>query len=485
MKNVFSVNYSQDPGSPDLFGELQIAGTESLLTLKSKHMIRRVKMGDSILLSSIEGRKITLVNCHENTYGIKKQSISEEFFYAEYFPHYALFGENWLDCDEDLVSSVQFSTTDLHAIFNDFDAFGQVSLDKSSMTTILRGCNHPRDITLGDNPVIFYYSGRSEVIRVATEFGEVLISHKPSGAIKGVVGFELSNSIEVSIAFNTPCKFNDSMDRIYWLAVFLSVLSGRRQGIEDIRLKAKNSWFDVNQSFKWELLSGGVGDKPSLPDIPLNAIDRPEEFSKVLAGWISRVDEWKISRSQYITCLGKTNTYSGDRLVAAANMFDVLPQSAVPLTTIIPDDIEKAKSECLKIFKQLPESIDRSSILSALGRLGKPSLPKKVQYRVNIVKSKVDRFFPELDLVCSTAIKSRNFYVHGSANDINTDVLDELLPFLTNALEFVFAASDLIELGWDAVLWATNSREFGHSFSRFKSDYKDNLQYMKRNLIER
>jgi len=45
------------------------------------------------------------------------------------------------------------------------------------------------------------------------------------------------------------------------------------------------------------------------------------------------------------------------------------------------------------------------------------------------------------------------------------------MHFLTDTLEFVFAASDLIEAGWDPAQWNAEPKGWGHSFARFRAGY--------------
>ena len=73
--------------------------------------------------------------------------------------------------------------------------------------------------------------------------------------------------------------------------------------------------------------------------------------------------------------------------------------------------------------------------------------------------------------VASVAVKCRNYFVHGSAGDIDFREVEPLVPFLTDALEFIFAASDFIQGGWDAQRWNAESHGWGHSFARFRSEY--------------
>ena len=115
--------------------------------------------------------------------------------------------------------------------------------------------------------------------------------------------------------------------------------------------------------------------------------------------------------------------------------------------------------------------VDRDSVLGAFGRMGQPSLPKKVAHRATIVESQLGAKFPDLAFAAGIAVKLRNYFVHGSLDGLEYEKIEPFLPFLTETLEFVFAASDLIDSGWNAQHWLTKSRGSGHSFSRFLTRY--------------
>jgi len=170
-------------------------------------------------------------------------------------------------------------------------------------------------------------------------------------------------------------------------------------------------------------------------------------------------------------CMRKANKYSPERLVAAANMFDILPTEALPSAFDLPDELAATRDECSARFRMHPAGVDRNSALSALGRLGKPSLPKKVAHRVAIIDSQLGELFPELQFVTSIAVRCRNFFVHGSSTDFDYQKIEPFVPFLTDALEFVFAASDFIDAGWDAKRREASLDGTGHSFARFRAGY--------------
>jgi hypothetical protein len=227
----------------------------------------------------------------------------------------------------------------------------------------------------------------------------------------------------------------------------------------------------IHQSYRWKSGGGGKTFKPHPADVPLDPINHKTEFCAVMTDWIDRHKGWRVARVRYHECLRKANKYGPERLVAAANMFDILPVTALPPNTPLEDELAKTREACSQMLRKLPPTADRNGALSALGRLGQPSLPKKVAYRVSIVEAKLGARFSDLQFVASTAVKCRNFYVHGSSGDIDFVKVEPLVVFLTDALEFIFAASDLIEAGWDAARWNAEPKGSGHTFTRFRLNY--------------
>jgi hypothetical protein len=70
--------------------------------------------------------------------------------------------------------------------------------------------------------------------------------------------------------------------------------------------------------------------------------------------------------------------------------------------------------------------------------------------------------------------------VHGGSEDFNFSAVEPFMSFLTDSLEFVFAASDLIEAGWDVTHWNSEPHGDGHTFARFRNSYDIGLAELKR-----
>jgi len=85
--------------------------------------------------------------------------------------------------------------------------------------------------------------------------------------------------------------------------------------------------------------------------------------------------------------------------------------------------------------------------LGALGRAAKSNLKNKIRYRASCNLSAGARF-DELTLVTDEAVNCRNHYIHGSELSFDYERNFNTVAFFMATLEFVFAASDLIEAGW-------------------------------------
>jgi ApeA N-terminal domain 1 len=211
----------------------------------------------------------------------------------------------------------------------------------------------------------------------------------------------------------------------------------------------------------------------------LDAVRQPDDFCRVLASWLDRDDFWRDARGRFSNCFAKENSYDVDRLIGAANMFDILPSSAVPLDVPLSKELEEAGKTSRKAFRALPRNPERDSVLGALGRVGKPNLKHKVRHRAEHILKAVGNRFPELPTVTDEAVNCRNFYVHGGEASFDYSAHFDAVTFFTQTLEFVFAAADLVEAGWDVKAWSNTSTTMSHPFARYRVNYKNEFQELK------
>lgn len=241
-------------------------------------------------------------------------------------------------------------------------------------------------------------------------------------------------------------------------------------------------------SVYWSLSSGHVqkskqnSRKPHPSDVLVDPINRPEEFSAVLINWLLKNEDRREARFRFSNSFNRGNVYDIDRLVGAANMFDILPCSAVPKPVELSDELIDAKDQCCTLFKALPDSPERSSILGALGRLGHSALKHKIHHRAKYIINADKEKFQHLHLVIDEAVNCRNHYVHGSKSKIDYSKNPELTWFYVDTLEFIFAISELIECGWDMQFWVAKGRALSHPFGFYLEQYPNKIRELKKVL---
>jgi hypothetical protein len=150
-------------------------------------------------------------------------------------------------------------------------------------------------------------------------------------------------------------------------------------------------------------------------------------------------------------------------------MFDIFPATAYPKAEL-PDEIASAARLADQLFRPLTEGPERSSILVALKKLGERSLKQKVRFRAE--STGLDVLFPGLVEILDDAVDCRNHYVHGFKPKFDYDANFNAVCLFTNALEFVFGASDFIDCGWDIHSWKEGRPQDEHPFGSFVIDYK-------------
>lgn len=478
------------PGGQNAVGELQLNGSNTLLKLHSDVALARIDDSSCLKGVAFAGECLTLVDCHSPGTGQTNFKDAPTRYHADVFPHHVVIGRRHFEPTQLCISAIHFTTTDLATLFYDFDAFSTVIDAKAIIDVVLHERRQMRPVEAGDWPQVLYFTGKDCVVEVPTAIGKVSVHHRPRFNMGGPTGVFIKNRIVVSIKPDQPVAFYDAVNAMHDVACFLSMAAGRAQGIDHISVTTTEVVDDIPQmltihpSYRWKPSDKSKQSEPQPGDVPLDPIQHRAEFDSVLANWIGRHNGWRVARWRYLECLRKANRYGPERLVAAANMFDILPTEAVPDVAEMPRNLAAARNTCVAILRNHPPGIDRNSALSALGRLGQPSLPKKVAHRILIVESKLGGQLPDLLFVGGVAVKCRNFFVHGSSGDIAFQKLERFVPFLTDALEFIFAASDFIEAGWNAQRWNSEPKGWGHNFARFRGDYSLAVAELRRATAE-
>ena len=397
----------------------------------------------------------------------------QRFHFAELSPAYVVTGSRHLSATVPEVAKVIFHIGDAEDLFYDFDAMGHV-IDPRPLIKAVVAANESRigrTIPTGPAADIAYFAGRTELVDVATAVGRVRIHNQPIPShplATREVG--MRNRTLVELSFDKPRLLEDALDAVLSLLRFLELMAGRPQEIDDIWIEAAGERrappLDLYWTYRPRRRKAWEERSPHPAEILIRIVDEPDRFAAVLTSWLATDAARKDARVRFSNGFAQQRSFPIDRMVGAANMFDILPDDAFSLGGDLADDVLVAKATAKRIFRALPDSPERESILNALGRLGKATLRSKVRDRAALVSEALRVPLPELDLVTDEAVRCRNHYVHGSRGSFDYAQHGGVFTFLTGALEFLFAASDLVEAGWDIATWRERGGVLAHPFSR-------------------
>jgi hypothetical protein len=475
------------PPGRDIFGELTLSGANTSLYLYDKDEFNTLAIPDQYIKGVLNDlTKVSLIHCITMSGPGSGGREGESYHFATVFPHFVVLGSSYLAPGDKTIAEARFVIDDASTLFYDFDAFGAV-IDTRPFIDQIANANETilhRKVETGPDSQILYFTGKREIFSVDTVLGRISASHSPRRNLGGPEGIWLKNTIAVSIAFRDPVTFEDCIERTSTLLPFLGLLVGRPQNLLrlTLRTQAVQETADILEVY-WCMRPKRdpehEGQKPHPAEVLLDTVRRSDEFSRVLAHWLSRNDAWRDARFRFFNSFAKQSYYDVDRLVGSANMFDILPDSAVPSVVEISDDLKAAKEGSEKMFRALPRTPERDSVLNVLGRIGKSALKQKIRHRARLLVNATGGRFNEITTVTDEAVNCRNHYVHGSDPSFDYNAHFGMVEFFTDALEFVFAASELIEGGWDLKAWSDKGSSMSHPFGRFLVGYGTYLKQLK------
>lgn len=454
------------------YGELTLDGADTVLRLLGSKL--NSMRNANVLYGHTSRARVSCIDCiWTRTKIYFDETVRAE--QAAIFPHFVTYGSRFFNPEIDTVDSLAFRFSDIDLFFEGSGSVGTFVASPSLAEAVLGAAPNGNAGPAGATPIISYFDGHMEVWGADTAIGRLSVRN----VIEVPTTRPFTHRLEMSLVFTSPISLQESIGRLMLIRHCMTAIAGRAQALDAIRLTPSKLDTDAAHNrplnLEWCLSPAG----PAKTDLatsgfalPLHPLRRPEEFSRVLIGWFARDKAWQWPQARYVQCIEQGRHYTPDRLVAAANMFDLLPDSAYPAPEPLPPEVVSAAAETKALFKKLPVSIERSSVLGTLARFGKLSLPKKVNHRGAIVLSQLSSRLPSLQRVLKVAVLCRNHFVHASEFDLDT--FSPYLAFLTDALEFVFIASDLIELGWRAAEWVDGS-DGGHRLAEFLYTYSSTI----------
>lgn len=470
------------PNRGPVQAEVTLAGFDSIVVLHDVRPVSWGFRGTRCLTGRLtSGARLSLINCFQ-TGEYETTSPDGPLFSARCFPQYIAVGACHVT-DQTLLHRVHLKVQDAGNIFFDADAFGSWRVNAAPLASLL--ADHPRPPKLGERPRIAYFSGRERIFERKTAVGTVSATNCVGFDWGGPNGTSLSNRVLLTLEPDAPCAIGEMMERVHALLRFLHIVAGRRQIIEEFSADLAAPEVDPVTGFVeiyWSAQPRESEARQASPhDMPLHGAEDPDRFGDVLERWLDLDKERWVARARFCASAGRGDGYTADRLVAAANVFDILPKSALPRKTTPDPDFAVALREAKAIFAALPESEDRASALNALGRITRTSLKHKVQHRASVVLARAGAALPQLAWVLGQAVNARNFYVHGSSSkEDRSEFFQRNLGFFTDALEFTFMASELVDAGGD--FRSRYGTTGSHPLGAFVADYQARLKRLQRQV---
>lgn len=487
-KQKYEGTFTVDPDR-EVHGELTLDGPRSSLHLWDREDFPSYDIQRQIIKGVLNDlTKVSLINCI-TTEGVGTRNKGDErIHYAKFFPYYVLFGDQHISPHDKSIIEVNFVIDDATVLFNDYNIFGKIFnatplIEQVAQyhTDYLKQHNIPHNVEIGPNPQIFYYTGKVEIFSTDTILGRISAFHDPKYIFTSSSdGIEVKNTIFLKLCFCNTVIFMDAIYKTSRVLRFLELIAGCPQNIIGLWISKEGEEERSTELYVYDSMSPKYErseneNRVRSADLLIDAVRNPIDFSRVLADWLTRDNIWHDARGRFFANFSKEKRYDEDHLIAAANMFDILPDSAVPTEVKLPENLKCALYSCRKILKKLPNSPERNSALNALGRTGTVTLKQKIRHRAQLLIDTVGDRFPELLKATDEAVNCRNHYVHGSPSRIDYSKEPYMATFLTMTLEFVFAASDLIDAGWDIRDWCTGSRRISHPFGQYLETYRNDI----------
>ena len=411
-------------------------------------------------------RTVTLIQCRSERPGVRYGTEYGTTSTVTVVPRFVVYGPDTFIVRNRNIRRVTFRTDDMNILFNDRIAF---SYDR---------------LPFYDASVTARYSGKSEIFHATTIIGNVLARRK----VNSQPIFDMSDGVSISTTAYVVIEFPELIDltqcirRLFLLRDFFSIVVGRPQNVLETKMGVSVDGADDREyeldSRLFRRYEKGTPDRTDLIwGRLLDASSDDQGFSRILTNWLLRGSDWNEARDRFHDCIARGSTYDRDRLIAAANLFDLLPSSVFDEKPSVPQPILVAVQEFRAIVQRLRKSHGEQremldGVLGGLGRINRLTLKQKVRARARCILERLDTQFPELERVINKAVDGRNRYVHGtpsrlmeSGNEAN------LVVFFTQSLEFIFGVADLVDAGWDVVGWYNRNPHGSHPFAEYAISY--------------
>ena len=401
---------------------------------------------------------------------------------------YATFGEQHLEYDQECVRRIQFTLEGVESsifMHDKIERFGHLyNPDEAILDAIeMKRPKHLKGKFVKGKAMVSYFTGdwdflpRSETVLGAVHVGRMMQID--------FFGRRMEDTPRITVDFDDdPTTLEGAWEKMREIRQFLAWMMGYVPAWKNVvvftsRLAEDgfpadpDGRLEVFGPNEWTKVPKGARECGTLID----ASRHPDHFMEVMQKWLKRNSDArrKSANARFFGCLPSMASRGvEDGIVSAANTFDLLPSEDKPKFPPLPDNIEKVlKDASRKIRSYMDAGTQREDILNALGRLRKNKrLRSIVEHRAEVVLDHFGRDrLRQLRDVIRLSVTCRNYYTHGP-DDLNSDDVDyadfDTVLFLTETLEFIYGASELLICGWDP---ARSLRDESHPLGGYVGSY--------------
>ncbi len=403
---------------------------------------------DFPLRSSLHGvsekGRVSLISCHRGSARFDSTTMS-----CTVRSHYAVFGNDYLRRHDPVIREVQFGFEDLHTVFDHHgrgDAFGVIVDPDDRIVEAIDKYKPDYVPSIGEykHPWVSYFSGKYDLLPATrTVLGLVSAQRYLSSSTSS--GISISAIPYITIDFgDEPVTFDDAVDKMKTVRRFFAWIIGYAPKFANVRIftgdKPREGEYDPGFDVFMSISSGTTG-REKLGGSILVSASQPKYFMGVMENWLKRNSERLQANLTFFSLMrGMFTTVIENKMCAAANVFDQLPVCDKP-----------GRAQMLDV---------------ALHRYQKVIRPHLK--------------LPRMKEVIRSGINCRVYFTHGGL-DPNRKTYDvdysnyRSVVFLTEALRFVYGASELIECGWDMTAWKDLPLTHEHLFGAFIKAYEGEL----------
>ena len=401
---------------------------------------------------------------------------------------YALFGTRHVAIDEMCIRGIQFTLEGAETsvfMHDKLERFGHLhDPDETILDAIKR--TRPEYLKgefVKEAAMVSYFTGDWDYLpRFETVLGTVHVGRSMKADF---FGSSMNNTPRITVDFDgEPVTLDGAWKKMREIRQFFAWMMGYVPGWKDVLVftspmdedgfrRNEDGNLEVFGPNEWKEVPEGARFSGTLID----ASRHPEHFMEVMQKWLNRNgnSRRKSANARFFGSFpGTSDRVLEDGIVSAANTFDLLPDEDKPDSVPLPSKVLNVLEEARTKIKgcRLPGA-QRDDVLNTLGFIQRNKrLRHIVEHRARIV---LDHFgsdrLKQLNSVIGLAVKCRNYYTHGPSGLDRGDVdyADfEVVLFLTETLEFIYGASELLLCGWNP---ANSVRDDWHPLEGYTNSY--------------